>query len=580
MKLINYSVSIVLLVAFTVASCVDKDYDLSDIDTTTQIKVENLVVPFNLDVIKLSDIIEVKEGSEISEVTLNGKTFYAVNKSGDFTSSSIRVAAFSAQEPSVESSVFAFRGLPAEVSGDVKLPLTDKAESEISYVADDIDKAVVSLTALYLQPTNIELEFESADYSAMEDVTLTDISIDFLKGLVVVPDPTGVVSYNQSTGLLTISEVRFNHDGYAKVLLPTTGIENMQANGYGLDSNHSLRIDQTIALNEADINISNPSALPTDITVSVNYRFPRLDFTSFSGEIQYTLDGITIDPIVINDIPEFLASEETNLILNNPQIYMALSNPVGNYGLYYQCGLSITPVHDYNSPPGEPMELDNGSFSVGATPVDALHNFCLSPFMPADISEEFSQDITHVKFSSLSNVIAGAGIPKELYINILNPEIPVQPVTRFALDTEIPGVEGNWQFLAPLAMKPGSGSRIVYTDRETGWNDEDVDAITITHLTVSLEADNNLPLDALLSGAPLDIDGNPISGVTIHPVTLTANTQEQKVEIVVEGEVTHLDGFEFTATIDSSSGTVIAPDQTLSLKNIRGRITGFYTKKL
>ncbi len=65
-----------LMAVATLVSCVDNDYDLSDIDTTTQINVNNLVVPFNLDVIKLSDIIEVKEGSEISEVTLNGVSFF------------------------------------------------------------------------------------------------------------------------------------------------------------------------------------------------------------------------------------------------------------------------------------------------------------------------------------------------------------------------------------------------------------------------------------------------------------------------------------------------------------------------
>ncbi len=569
-----------LMAVATLVSCVDNDYDLSDIDTTTQINVNNLVVPFNLDVIKLSDIIEVKEGSEISEVTLNGKTFYAVNKEGQFTSSKIHIAGFSAPQPSVASTYFSFSGLPAESNIDIKLPLTEKAESMISYEASGIDDAVVSLSALYLNPSVIELDFVSTDYARMEDVTISDLKIDFLKGLVVEPDPTGNISYDQTSGLLTVSSLPFSHDGTAKVILPTTGIENFEENGYGIDENRQLRISQEIAVKEADINISAPNGLPPSISVKVDYLFPQLDFTSFSGEIKYSLDGISIDPIVINDIPDFLASEETNLILNNPQIYLALSNPVGNYGLHYQCGLSITPVHDYNSMPGEPMLLDDGSFTVSATPVGAVHNFCLSPTMPEDIPADYAEGLQHEKFTSLSNVLAGNGIPKELYINIIDPEIPQQPVERFALDTDIDGVAGNWQFLAPLAMKPGSGSKIVYTDRETGWNDEDVDAITITALTVSLEADNNLPLDALLSGHPLDIDGNPISGVTIHPVTLKADTKGQKVEIVVEGTVTHLDGFEFTATVDSSSGTVISPDQTLLLSNIRGRITGFYTKKL
>ena len=45
------------LLALGLTACVDDNYDLSDIDTTTRVSINDLVVPANIDEVTLGDII-------------------------------------------------------------------------------------------------------------------------------------------------------------------------------------------------------------------------------------------------------------------------------------------------------------------------------------------------------------------------------------------------------------------------------------------------------------------------------------------------------------------------------------------
>ena len=51
-----------------VAGCVDDNYDLSDIDTTVGVTVDQLVIPINLDEITLGNIITIDDDSEVKIV--------------------------------------------------------------------------------------------------------------------------------------------------------------------------------------------------------------------------------------------------------------------------------------------------------------------------------------------------------------------------------------------------------------------------------------------------------------------------------------------------------------------------------
>ncbi len=133
--------------------------------------------------------------------------------------------------------------------------------------------------------------------------------------------------------------------------------------------------------------------------------------------------------------------------------------------------------------------------------------------------------------------------------------------------------------MAPLALR--EGSLVVYREREDGWNDEDVDAITITRLTATCSITNNCPVAAVLSAYPIDVNGNRIPGVEVKSNTIAANATDAPVEIVMTGTITHLDGIEYEARLMAgSSDEVLAPSQTIVLKNIRATVSGYYEKEL
>ena len=53
------------VVTSVTTGCVDDNYDLSDIDTTTRVEVKDLTIPVNIDAVTLSDILDLDDDSKI-----------------------------------------------------------------------------------------------------------------------------------------------------------------------------------------------------------------------------------------------------------------------------------------------------------------------------------------------------------------------------------------------------------------------------------------------------------------------------------------------------------------------------------
>ena len=83
-------------------------------------------------------------------------------------------------------------------------------------------------------------------------------------------------------------------------------------------------------------------------------------------------------------------------------------------------------------------------------------------------------------------------------INLINPGLPLQTVSRFELGKPIDGITGSYDFLAPIALK--TGSTIVYGETKDGWNDEDIDKIKITTLEIEADVTSTIPLEASRCG--------------------------------------------------------------------------------
>ena len=571
------SLPLVALVSLT--ACVDDKYDLSDIDTTTEIKVKDLTLPVNIDEIKLGDIISVEDDSEFKEIMVGGQKVYAVNKSGEFNSDPIEIPTFNITAPEVNGLTIGFGQSAARASraGSHEFTLSNPETTRVSYSAKDIDPAIMALDEITTTPFDIKVNFDASSVANLLSLELKDLTLTLPKGLVIANLSPAEINYEN--GKLTIPSLSLDNNGNAEITLTATGISNMAQNGY-LIQNHMLDINEDIIISEATLAVEpkdNASAtVPSSVEIGVSFSFSDLVPQTFSGDIQYNVNGISINPVEINDLPDFLAGQETDIVLANPQIYLNLNNPVGKYDLAYQTGINITPVR--NGVDGNILTLDNNN-KIEVNNGSSLSNIYLSPNVVTTFPDAFSNPApVHYGFSSLSGAIAGEGIPQQLKIDLVDPQIPVQHVSGFRLGEVLDGVHGKWEFLAPLAFKAGSQSKIIYT--ADGWNDEDVDAITINHLSISFSATNTLPVDLIISGYPIDVNGNRISGTELVPQTVQAGAVDQNVVLEVKGTVTHLDGFTFDITIGSGSEEALSPDQTIMLKNIRAKVSGSYIKEL
>ena len=568
------------------AGCVDDNYDLSDIDKTTQVNVKDLVVPVNLDAIELSNIIEIDDDSQIKIVNLDGKEVYAVSQTGEFNSDPIDVASFTAAQPSIEKAYATFIiDLPAQAKTraaqtlSYHLQSSDPQNVEIS--ASGVDESIKEITALEFNPMKIEMSLSAAGLAQTTDIKLKSIEIQFLKGLTMVNLPSSY-HYNPSSGILTVDNLdcpgNSNHKG--TITVTATALDFTKADA--TLRNQEFSFDSEVKLRDAhmDLVVNDQNQLPGNdpIEFEINTTVSELHATYFSGVLEYRLEGdqLNIDPVSLSDIPDFLANDETNLRLANPQIYLNLNNPMAIYGLNFQTGLELASVR----PEGRrPFELDNGELIrvTDAYGVDGPYNFVVSPSLPSEILPGYAKNIQHVQFSSLSDILAGSGLPQSIEINLLDPELPRQTVNRFQLDNSIPGVKGTYDFFAPLALKTGeNGSVIVYSDSDDGWSDEDLDKLTINTLQITADAYSTLPIGAELTLYPLDKNGNVMTGVKVDHANIKANANGEQIVLTLSGEIKGLDGVKYEAVVRPGSEEALSPSQTLTLKNIKAKVSGFY----
>lgn len=581
----KYYVLPVAIIAVAATSCIDDSYDLSDIDTTSRLQVNDLTIPVNIDEVTLGDIITFNENSKIKPITIDGSEFYALSQSGDFSSEGIYIEKVSAKAPTLPtvSKTLNLSPLSRAVTGTLNYPINEMG-NDFSYSATGIDTSIDALTSAEIEPLDFSLTFNAPEIASIaQKITLKDINIALPLGLTAT---TNVGSYNAKTGLWVIPSIEVSGTTL-KTTLTATGVD-MAANGATV-SGGSIKLNSQFRVKSGELIIEPKTTItsaPPTINFSIDFTLTDLTVTSMTGRLSYKLDGMSIDPISLSDIPEFLKGEDTNISLTNPQIYLGVNNPVALNNLSYSTGLRLSAMrkghNDYSCMP------DNGPITIGYNNgVTGPYNFVMSPEDNGlSIPAQFANGLQYVKFSGLSSLLATpagmapAGLPESINVELVSPQIPLQNVERFTLGRTIDGISGSYELVAPIALT--TGAVVVYSDREDGWNDDDIDALTITRLRVSATATNNCPVAATLRAYPIDKNGNRITGVEIKSLEpLAANSANQEIVIEMTGTVTHLDGIIYEATLTgSAAGTPLSPAQTVVLSNIRATVSGYYDKKL
>lgn len=576
-----------------VSSCIDDNYDLSDIDTTTRLQVNDLTLPVNMDDVLLDDIITFNENSKIQPIDIDGRKVYALTQEGDFSSQPIFIKTVTAEAPGLNpvTKTLSLSSQPssANVAGAPALSFTfDITEmgNTFQYSDKSLDSSIDALYSAKVEPMTfaVTLEIVSRDVLA-EKMAFTDLVIAVPKGMTATPAEG---SYDAVSGLWTIPSHWVNGNSFT-TSMAVTAID-FAANGAAVkDGAISLKSEFTLKSGQLtvvpDMNVNHNVDLSSGLEFRASFKLSPLTVKAISGRISYMLAGMDIAPVSLADIPKFLSGEGTNIYLVNPQINLSVTNPVGADGLDCRTGLTLSAIRD--DAPTLDFSLDNGYFTIGHNAGIGSYDFVLAPSDKDILFLNVSGPLpTFVPFTGLGEVLSSPaeadvkGLPKSIDIHLDEPQIPLQEVTDFELGRSIDGVKGRYELIAPLALK--EGSTIVYSKCKDGWNDDDVDAITITHLTLNCTVTNTCPVSAELRAYPIDKEGNRIPGVelkTLQPIA--ANSVDQPVIIELIGTIKHLDGVVYEAVVNAgSSEEALSPDQTIALKNIRATISGYYEKEL
>lgn len=578
-----------LVVTALTTGCVDDNYDLSDIDTTTRVNVSDLTIPVNIEAITLSDILDLDADSKIKSVTINGKEFYAFTDEGSFDSKPVHINKISATAPVLNPTTRTLAQIAPDIPDspygleEYTYEIVDMG-NDFTYNVGQVDNSIIELTEIGVDDIRFTIHLTTHDVQELaESVYFTDLIIELPKGMTAVPSHG---NYNPATGIWTIARYDVN-DTKADAWIDVTRI-NLVANGVKIAPDHTLKFSGKFRVSSGMLTIvakkvgGKPVMLPSTLEFTAAYSLSELAARSFSGVIDYAVKGIDIDPISMSDIPDFLNGDGTVLKIANPQIYLQLNNPVASNSLRYSAWLSLTAVQrdgttqtEYN--PASAVEVGFNHGEAGP------YNYVMAPDENnLTIPDGFGEALNFISFPTLSDIMVApagsvAGLPTEIKINVLDPRVPRQSVTDFMLDHDYPGVKGKYNFTAPLALN--DGSVITYTETEDGWNDEDVDAITITHLSATVEVTNKLPFDGELTGYPIDVNGHRIPGVEVKSSRIEAGTEGSPVTIEMTGTITHLDGITFVARLNSANRDPLTPSATITLKNIRVKVSGYYEKE-
>lgn len=591
------------------AGCVDNNYDLSDIDTTSEIKLTNLVLPVNVDEILLDNIIDLEEDSKIKTITIDGKQCYAVTEEGKIESDAINVPGFTAAAPTIEDSkakfLFDTSDLP-DVPAGVDLPeqtivSTYHFESfdpqKIDVTADDVDKSIVSVDEIDVKPMKIKVQM-IADLAEHTTLNFKKMDLQFLPHLIVtkingVDVKTSANKYNWETGELVLTDIKATDaKGHIiDIVLDVNGLvykSGNQGQSYTFGANRQFKLSENATLKSADLETVSkvkPNEFHgADVNFTVKTTVEDIQAEYFTGVVKYALEGddLNIEPITLNDIPDFLNDPQTRLSLANPQIYLGFqTDPVAQYGLYFQTGLEIQQVEDNGTRPA-PLKLDNPAAGIKLFGKDiklpANYVLCANS-NSLSVPEEYKANLSTIGFASLGDVLTTTnGMPKSLEINLVDPQLPEQQVTKFKLGSDLEPLKGTYYFLAPLALKTGeNAAKIVYSDVADGWGSEDLDKLTINEITINADVTSTIPFSAEITALPINEKGEVIKGCTMTISKIDALAKNQPVVVKAAGDIKDFDGLKFSAIVVPGSEEALSPDQTLKLTNIRLRVSGSYT---
>lgn len=592
-------------------SCTDSNYDLSDIDTHSRLDIKGLSIPVNIDPIPLDIMLDIADDSDIKT---DAEGNYYFRKSGDFNSDPINVKKITLERPKVDflgdvavnfhlddniKSVLAQHAPNTPIKEILANPalmqslgihLTPETElmhlsfdktttaSEISLEAHDVDKSVKALRRLGTEPGQLSIDFKVSGIDhAFNPFDLTDLELVIPRGFDATTESG--TTYDAQKGILKPQNGRcnLNNEYVADLGLTMTAIDYAQLCEPGMQvfdpDKHTFIYKKMCSasglalLTVADLkdhatyNDIVAMEQPNAVKYHCNIGFTSdITINSFLGDIQYDMDDIMVDPVVITGVPDMLKENGTNIDLSNPQIYLYMNNHLSNYGISVNGDLEIKGNNTITAP-------------LSITP-EAQTCIVMSP-----VNEDLfhASGYNHQSVKALSTVVGsgeGETFPEELNIRVVEPKVPTtQLAEEFALGTDHEAVQGTWEFYTRLALT--GNSKVKYTKEWDDWSDEDLNGLTVSHAVVNVTLQKDVKLDA--ESIEFILYGNHGE---LHGETALTGDEAQDIVLELTGEpVSEIKGGKVNVHLKGMNGD-LNKHQTVKISNLTLTVDGYYERDL
>ena len=583
-----------LLLALSLITCVDSRYDLSDIDSTSAIKVKDLVFPISIDAITLESIVDIDDHNQIK--VINGE--YAFMDEGSVERGNIEVPSLTISAPEAKSvervmSLTSFGIDPSNttpgdiifinsIRDDFRLYSAEiDNESSFSIDSENVNPAVVKIDTIATSNFLIKIYIGISELNRIfNSIEVHDLTVQLPKGLTATSSDGGV--YDTRTGILTFADyIRFNENLEKEITIDISKIDAKQAGIELADGNLLFKIDSSISGVFAmhGRNLKKPVTLEEfkklkDPTLQIEISFPNgdIEISEFSGDVRFEYDDISFASFVIEELPKLINQEGTDIRLASPQIYLTINNPLyDSYQLEAIAGIDLFPT--------DIVFEDKLIFNK------AINNYCLSPIEPDSMLVAGS---VFTEFPDLGDILGGDDRPDEIDIRVIDIEVPQQTVKNFIFGKDYGKVIGDYLIYAPASFT--DKAEIHYADTLDGWIDDGLDKMTIDNLRLNAKVNSNIPLSFRAVAYPIDKDGNhlTIDGQPVKAIVKYVDNEggtfdilppfvKSSILIEFKGPLKNVDGIIFKAILNGTKEIhPLKPKQSIMFTDIKLNVSGEY----
>lgn len=561
----TFSCAFVLL-SSCMLSCVDSEYDLSkDIDMTVTVGGENLTIPAsNTKNITLEKIFDLNEESTV-KADADGN--YALSQTGEGSDTRVSI-----EEITIKSSEIALQSARTELnymmspSGTLEATVNDKTSFSI-----DKRNITTDVTELYssdvIMPASLRMNVEGGN------------SLTLKKGFQIeFPDYMTITTTDQRvniTGsvLTFIQDINVSQSSALYIPIQVTRIDfESMGTGKGLVAPGHLVIAD-------DINISGTSTTTggsaIQMIMNTAFKIDEIQLTQVTAQVDPEIN-VSIDPITINNLPDFLKDEKVKIDMTDPKIYLTVSN--------------TSPIEVNFS---GVLKSYKGGKLIASVPVGQSPNLITIPGNQPDeyiiclhrLNEDVEGTDASVTVENLNDLIET--IPDEIRMDNIEAKASDKRCTIVLGSTY--NVKTDYEINAPLQFN--EGTNIVYSDVIDDWN-KDIKDLSVKELVVSMEATNTIPLTMDMTVNAIDKEGKTLNEIsTTVSSKIAAGTSDKGVATPLEitlkatdaNVFKQLDGLSYEVAATSSaetSGKILNKNQYLRLDKMVIKVKGGVTVDL